>query len=221
MKHVSSGHVYCEYEKRLPQAYKDPHIWDQVSRLTISVRSTFEFPPPSSRRTADGNIDVEILKLGKDIARRIKYSIRHTSAGTLLSITEGWRTRCVATAEDFCHELNQLGSTDGTYTATHLEREGCNKMWVFAQANSGNDGNSTAARSRTDCAKMRAAFRKTQDGVAANETNYAIHVPLDQQWQQRQRLQQPQQQLQQWQGLWSSNSLHDQSSSSWQAWNSS
>ena len=41
---------------------------------------------------------MEIPKLSKDIAKRIKQTKRHANAGTVRCITEGWRTRCFATA---------------------------------------------------------------------------------------------------------------------------
>ena len=91
-----------------------------------------------------------------------------------------------------CVELDQFGNTDGSYHATRDERERCNDMWVFRQADD-SGGRSTAATSaHIDHLEVCAEFRRTRNAVTASNAAYPTNILLAHQRQQRQRPQQPQ-----------------------------
>ena len=77
--------------------------------------------------------------------------------------------------EQTCHELDEQGNMDKSYTATWEEREKDRNMWVFLQSDgTGRDATKTPA-------------------AASADPTYSFHIPINQQRQQRQRPQQPQQ----------------------------
>ena len=84
-----------------------------------------------------------------------------------------------------CFELDQMENTDGSFHATRDERERCNDMWVFRQADDSGGRNTAATSAHIDHLEVCAEFRQTRNAVTASNAAYSIHILLAHQRQQR------------------------------------
>ena len=103
-----------ECGERLPKTYNDPHIHDRVVWLTQVQHESL----PSTTFVGSSTK----IYSGASSTHKVSHTRHQFDSSSVDDTLFGHRQEQIG-QKIFCHELDQLESTDGTYTATRQECE--------------------------------------------------------------------------------------------------